>query len=78
MQKRCWMSSRSCWSSLYLSKQVSNAAVVQHWTCSVSGQTVAAGCSGTLIKPVSKEKPENHKHLINMASCGAPTCFSPT
>lgn len=54
--------------SLYLSKQVGDAAVVQHRTSSVSAQAVAAGRSGTLIKPVPKEKPESHKHLSKMAS----------
>lgn len=69
MQEACWMGSRSGWISLYLSKQISNAAVVQHWARSVSGQTVAAGCSGTLIKPVSKEKPENQNRFIETVSC---------
>lgn len=48
----------------HLSEQISNAAVVQHRACSVSGQAVAAGCPGTLIKPVSKEKPENQNRFI--------------
>lgn len=68
MQEARWMGSRSGGISLYLSKQISNAAVVQHWARSVSGQTVAAGCSGTLIEPVSKEKPDKQNRFIETVS----------
>lgn len=49
----------------YLSEEIINNTVVEHWSDSVSGQTVAVWCSCSQTKPVPKEKPAEEKvHLF--------------